>query len=98
MTIALPELAAITAFLQARDSQTSSRNIEAWCEARDVESADVLFYAASMTRSCLATISASGEEPDADQVEAAIGAAIVTALQTGIDAERRRRDESELPV
>jgi len=98
MTIALPELARITAFLQARDSQTTSRNIDAWCEARDVESADVLFYAASMTRSCLATIAAGGEQFDAAQVEAAIAAAIVTALQTGIDAERRRRDERELPV
>lgn len=99
--IVLPELEGVTDFLDARRPSSSARSIEDWCEARDVNTRDVLFYARALTRSCLATISEqerrTGEPVGAGPVESAITAAIVTALQVGVDVERRRRDKRELP-
>ncbi|MDX6609044.1 MAG: hypothetical protein QOF85_969 [Solirubrobacterales bacterium] len=101
MKLGLVEFEEIAAFLEARSPAGSARDIASWCGARDVDSQDVLYFARALTRSCLETIAAAenrtGEPPPASAVEAAIAAAIVTALQIGVDSERRRRDARELP-
>ena len=100
--IALPELEGITRFLEARALTNSPRTIDDWCEARDIDTRDVLRYGLAMSRSCLATIAAgerqAGEPATTTEVESAISTAIVTALQVGVDVERRRRDGTELPL
>lgn len=101
MKLGLTEFEGIAHFLEARSPTGSARDIASWCDARDVDSEDVLLFARALTRSCLETIAAGegrpGEPAPASAVEAAIAAAVVTALQIGVDSERRRRDERELP-
>lgn len=100
--IALAELDRAGRFLKACRPESSSRCIVDWCEARDVDPSDFLFYARATTRSCLATIAELGEGPAGQaspaQVEMAIASAVVTGLQVGVDAECRRRDARELPT
>jgi hypothetical protein len=98
MKLGLTEFEGIARFLNARSPTGSARDIASWCEARDVDSEDVLLFARAITRSCLETIAAAGAQLPACQVEAAIGAAVVTALQVGVDSERRRRDEKEFAL
>jgi hypothetical protein len=99
--IDLPELLAVSDFIEARSQSSSARCIEDWCEARDVDSKAVLRFAGAIVRSTLETIAqeeAERGEIAATEVEAAFIAATVTALQVGVDAERRRRDQRELPA
>jgi hypothetical protein len=102
MTLGLEEFQAIASFLEARSPTSSARDIAAWCEARDVATGDVLLFAQALTRSSLATIAAAEEEDGEPMapggVAAVITAAVVTGLQVGLDAERRRRDANELPL
>jgi hypothetical protein len=99
--LGLVEFEDIARFLEARSPTGSARDIRSWCDARELDSDDVLYFARALTRSCLETIASEeerlGHQAPACAVEAAIAAAVVTGLQVGIDGERRRRDERELP-
>ena len=99
--IDLAELLRISDFLEARSETSSARCIVDWCDAREISPEAILRYAHAMTRSTLETLAreeaASGCRAGRADVEAAIAAAIATAVQVGIDAERRRRDGAELP-
>lgn len=100
--IGLGELERIRAFLVEPGPESSATEIASWCEARDIDAFDLQLFTLSMARATLCLIAAleneeGNEMPPGQLVELAIGAAIVTALQTGLDAERRRRDVAELP-
>jgi hypothetical protein len=99
--IAMAELEVALQFLDARGPR-SLRSIEGWCDARDALARDILFFSRGLTQSCLATIAegeaSTGNQAGRAEVESAIVAAIVTALQVGVDVERRRRDAQELPL
>jgi hypothetical protein len=101
MTIRLGDLLAITDFLQRGSEASSARSIDDWCNAREIDPADVVRYAETITRCCLETVALEERETKRTAspaaVESAIAAAIVTGLQVGVDAERRRRDARELP-
>jgi hypothetical protein len=106
--INLPELLAVSDFIErtrkpgAGDGTISSaRSIEDWCEARGIDPIALVRYSQALTRSTLETI--GREEAQlrrslgTGEVETAMLAGILTAVQVGIDVERRRRDVRELP-
>lgn len=101
VTIRLRELMAITDFLDRGSSEGSADSINAWCAAREIDAPDVVRYAETISRCCLEAIAneetQTGQTQTPAAVEQAIAAAIVTGLQVGVDAERRRRDARELP-
>jgi len=96
--LGLEHFEGIARFLGARSPSGNARDITGWCEARDVDPQDVLLFARAITHSCLKTVAAGGEQLPACQVEAAITASVVTALQVGVDSERRRRDKREFAL
>jgi hypothetical protein len=93
--IELGELLAVSDFLEARSEASSARCIEDWCAARDFDDRALCRFSQAIVRSTLETIAreeAEGPPVSAEGVEAAFIAAVLTAVQVGVDVERRRRD------
>lgn len=106
--INLPELLAVSDFIERnRDAParggtlSSARSIEDWCEARDIDAIALVRYSQALTRSTLETIAKEevslARKLGTGEVETAMLAGMLTAVQVGIDVERRRRDGRELP-
>lgn len=110
--IDLPELLAVSDFIERTRKPTpprhrggtlgSARSIEAWCEAREIDPIALVRYSQALTRSTLETIAREetslARKLGTGEVETAMLAGMLTAVQVGLDVERRRRDGRELPA
>jgi hypothetical protein len=95
--IDVDELMAIAEFVES--GRGSAESVFTWCQARHFDLSAVLRLASALSRSSLESIArVECESPGSADVEAAIAAAIVRAMQIGADAERRRRDREDLPL
>jgi hypothetical protein len=94
--IDVDELMAIAEFVES--GRGSAESVFSWCQARSFDFSAVIRVSEALSRSSLESIArVECQSPGSADVEAAIAAAIVRAMQIGADAERRRRDREQLP-